>query len=156
MERRTKSSRNSGPRPPSQRQLRMGEQLRHVLSDLFRRGELKDPFFDRADAGLTVTEVRCSPDLRNATAYIVTLGGREDPELWEALQRVTPSLQKRVGRELTSKFTPRLSFKKDKTFDEAMSINALLNRPDVRRDWDGDKNDSDAPDGGGGAHDTDD
>ncbi len=114
-------------RPPSQRQLRVGEQVRHVLSDLLARGEVRDP--DVADHSITVTEVRVSPDLRNATAFIVPLAdtaGAASETIIAGLGRAAPYLRGRIARELNLRFAPRLTFVRDEGFDRAARIDALL------------------------------
>ena len=109
---------------PSQRQLRVGEEVRHALARILARGELRDP--DLRDVPVTVTEVRLSPDLRRATAYVVPLGGGEDIVVVRALRRAAPYLQSLVAREVTLRFTPRLTFEADTSFDTASRIEALL------------------------------
>jgi len=118
---------------PSQRQLRVGEELRHALAQLLARGELRDP--ELAGVPITVTEVRASPDLKNATAYVMPLGGGEETAVLKALQRAAPFLRGRLGREVTLKFTPALTFEIDNSFAEAERIETLLretrdDRPD--------------------------
>jgi len=119
-------------RPPSQRQLRVGEELRHALASIFAHGDLRDPAI--AARPVTVTEVRVSPDLKNATVFVSALGGGDDDELLAALHRARPFLRGRLGAEVNLKYTPNLSFARDTSFDEAERINALLRRPDVARD----------------------
>jgi ribosome-binding factor A len=109
---------------PSQRQLRVGEELRHALAQLLSRGELRDP--DLAGVPITVTEVRASPDLKNATAYVMPLGGGEETPILKALQRAAPFLRGRLAREVTLKFTPALTFEIDHSFAEAERIETLL------------------------------
>ncbi|MGE0714025.1 MAG: 30S ribosome-binding factor RbfA [Alphaproteobacteria bacterium] len=127
--------RDSGPRPPSQRQLRVGEELRHVLAAVLARGELHDPGLH--DASITVTEVRVSPDLRNATAFVVPLGGAGGPDLLPALRRAASYLRGVVAREMDLRVVPQLSFALDTSFDNAQRIDGLLRRPEVARDLDG-------------------
>ena len=121
-----------GPKQTSQRQLRVGEEVRHGLSRIFARGELRDP--DLEEVSLTVTEVRISPDLKNATAFVVPLGGEGAEKAVAALNRAGSFLRGRLGREVFLKYTPRLSFQTDKSFDEAARIDELLRRPQVRHD----------------------
>ena len=115
-------------RPPSQRQLRVGEQVRHVLSDLLARGEVHDP--DVADHSITVTEVRISPDLRNATAFVLplaaTAGDSETETILAGLGRAAPFLRGRIGKQLNLRFAPQLTFVRDDGFDRAARIDALL------------------------------
>ncbi len=122
----------SGPREASQRQLRVGEELRHILAQLLRPGELRDPAL--ADASVTVTEVRLSPDLKNATAFVMPLGGGNAAEILAGLKRSAPYLKSRVAREVTLRQVPNLSFALDRAFDSAAHITELLSRPDVARD----------------------
>jgi len=119
-------------RPASQRQLRVGEELRHVLARILARGELRDPAL--ADQTLTVTEVRVSPDLKTATAFVVPLGGRGLEDSVAALNRAANFLRGQVGREMTLRHVPRLEFLADRSFDEASRVENILSRPSVRRD----------------------
>ena len=115
---------------PSQRQLRIGEEIRRALSEVLARGELRDP--DLMDVSLTVSEVRISPDLRNATAFVVPLGGamggqsRDMALLLAALRRAAPFLRGCLSRVVKLRNTPALSFQADTSFDEASKIDALL------------------------------
>jgi ribosome-binding factor A len=110
----------------SQRQLRVGEALRHVLAELLRRGDVHDPLL--AEASLTVSEVRMSRDLRHATAYVTELGGDLRDELLEALARAAPWLRGEAARRVHLKYAPTLSFRVDPSFAEAARIDALLAR----------------------------
>ena len=121
-------------RTPSQRQLRVGEEIRHALADIFRRGEFRDP--ELQDLNVTVSEVRISPDLKNATAFVMPLGGGH-PEQIAALNRASAFLRSQVAKEVRLPYAPRLSFQPDTSFDYAQHINTLLHRPDVVRDLDG-------------------
>jgi ribosome-binding factor A len=109
---------------PSQRQLRVGEGLRHVLAELLTRGHLREPAL--ADAQLTVSEVRISPDLRHAVVFVTELGGELSPERLEALQRAAPQLRGEAARRMRLKYAPDLSFRPDRSFAEAARIEALL------------------------------
>ena len=109
---------------PSQRQLRVGEGLRHELADLLLRGELHDPLI--ADSRLTVAEVRVTPDLRHAVVYVTELGGELRAELRRALERAAPRLRGELARRLHLKYAPELSFRADPSFGEAARIEALL------------------------------
>ena len=134
-------SRSKG-RAPSQRQLRVGEELRHVLAGILARGELRDPVLK--DLSITVSEVRASPDMRHATAFVMPLGGADDPgAVIDALNRAAPFLSHEVGRQITMKYTPSLRFELDTVFDEAQHIEDLLRRPDVARDLKRDRTDDD-------------
>lgn len=119
---------------PSQRQLRVGEEIRHALANVFERGEVHDPGL----AGLTVTvsEVRVSPDLRTATAYVIPLGGSGTETMMGALSRAQPYLRRRVAAAVRLKYAPDLVFRPDASFDEAKRIDDLLRTPGVRRDLD--------------------
>ena len=121
-----------GPRAASQRQLRVGEEIRHLLAELLRPGELRDPAL--REANITVTEVRLSPDLRNATAYVMPLAGANAGEIMEGLQRSAPFLKARLARELDLRYVPNLVFALDRAFDSAARIAALLASPAVERD----------------------
>jgi ribosome-binding factor A len=134
-----------GMRPPSQRQLRVGEELRHRLAELLRPGELRDPALH--DANITVTEVRLSPDLRNATAFVMPLGGANAEEILSGLRRSAPFLKSRLARLIELRHMPNLAFAFDNAFDSAARISALLARPEVERDLhpDPDPEDDDGP-----------
>ena len=119
-------------RAPGQRQLRVGEELRHILAELLERGDMRDP--DLRGASITVTAVDVSPDLRNATAFVMPLGGQEEPLLLAALRRAAPWFRARVGERAGLRHAPEIRFETDRTFDEADRIGALLRRPDVARD----------------------
>ena len=129
-------------RPASQRQLRVGEEMRHVLARLLARGDLRDPAL--ADRTLTVTEVRVSPDLKNATAFVVPLGGGGMADAIAALNRAAGFVRGQLGREMTLRHVPRLSFVADRSFDEAGRVEAILARPQVRRDLDAGERDGEA------------
>jgi ribosome-binding factor A len=115
-----------------QRQLRVGEELRHALSHVLARGELRDPHL--ADISLTVTEVRVSPDLKSATAFVVPLGGGDLEPVIAALNHAAGFLRGQLGQEVELRYTPRLSFQPDLSFDEAARINAILHHPRVAQD----------------------
>jgi ribosome-binding factor A len=111
---------------PSQRQLRVGEELRHVVAELLARGHLREPAL--ADARFTVSEVRVSADLRHAVVFVTELGGELRPERLAALQRVAPQLRGEVTRRMRLKYAPDLTFRPDRSFAEAAHIEALLAR----------------------------
>ena len=111
-------------RQQSIRQLRVGELLRQALSAALERGEIRDP--DIAGVSITVTEVRISPDLHNATAYVVPLGGGGSDEVIAALRRAAPFLRGAVGQAVSLKYAPNLRFEADSSFDQAMHIDRLL------------------------------
>ncbi|CCQ75720.1 30S ribosome-binding factor RbfA [Magnetospira sp. QH-2] len=119
-------------RAPSQRQLRVGEEIRHALAWVMERGDLRDPAFH--GVVLTITEVRVSPDLRNATVFVVPLGGGDATPQLEALTRSQAFLRHELARRVRLRSVPRLSFKADESFDEASHIDALLHSPEVSRD----------------------
>lgn len=119
---------------PSQRQLRVGEEIRHVLADVLMRGHFRDP--DLQGVAITVTEVRVSPDLKNATAFVTPLGGAGMETTVAALTRAAPFLRREMGRELRLRVLPQLSFQPDRSFDEASRIDSVLQRERVRRDLD--------------------
>ncbi len=109
---------------PSQRQLRVGEVLRHALAEVLRESHIHDP--DLAERSITVTEVRMSPDLKNATAFVMPLGGAAAESVLPALKRAAPYLRGQLGRLLTLRHTPALRFEFDASFDQAGRIDALL------------------------------
>ena len=119
-------------RSVAQRRLRVGEELRHALSGILRRGECRDPAL--RDASVAVTEVRLGSDLRNATVFVMPLGGANATEIVAALKRSTAFLKRRVAREVVLRHTPNLIFELDLSFDQADRITALLARPEVERD----------------------
>src|SRR5882672_9031598 len=122
-----------GPeRGVSQRRLRVGEELRHALSKILRQGECRDPVLK--NTSITVTEVRMSPDLRNATAFVMPLAGANAPEILAGLKRSAAFLKGLVAREVRLRNTPNLFFALDESFDRVDRISALLARPDVARD----------------------
>jgi len=120
------------PTGPSQRMLRVGELVRHALSDLFARGEIEDPAL--GGAVITVPEVRMSSDLKLASAYVMPLGGARAAEIVEALNRHTRFVRGRVAPQLNLKFAPDVRFFVDDTFDEFGRIDALLRSERVRQD----------------------
>lgn len=119
-------------RAVSQRQRRVGEELRHMLAQILRDSDYRDPVL-RA-ASITVTEVRVSPDLRNATVYAMPLAGANAAEILAALRRGAPFLRSLLARELALRYVPKLAFALDETFDQADRISSLLALPEVRRD----------------------
>jgi ribosome-binding factor A len=120
------------PESRSVRTLRVGEQVRHALSDILMRGDVHDPVL--AKAQVTVTEVRMSPDLRNATAFVKPLLGKDEEAVLKALRQNTAFLQSEVARRVNTKYAAKLKFLVDQSFDEGSHIDALLRRPDVARD----------------------
>jgi ribosome-binding factor A len=134
---------------PSQRQLRVGEEVRHKLAWILERGEIHDPGL--AGMVVTVTEVRISPDLSNATAYIMPLGGVDIPGVLEALNRAAPFLRRLLGRKIKLRRLPNLHFEADYSFKEAAHIDNLLKMPLVARDLETDDAATKEGDGGDGA-----
>lgn len=127
---------------PGRRQLRVGEALRHALSGYIMRGELHDP--DLFDVPVTVTEVSVSPDLKNATAYVVPLAGRSAEKVIPALRRAAPFLRSLLAKEIDLRVAPHLTIELDTAFETASRIDEVLRRPTVARDLipsaDADKN----------------
>lgn len=126
------SRRPSPATSPSQRQQRVAELVRHALAEVLSRGDVQDPVL--TSHVVTVPEVRMSPDLRLATAYVMPLGGRDEKPVLEALDRHRKVLRQEVARRINLKFAPDLRFRRDETFDEASRIDALLRSERVRRD----------------------
>jgi ribosome-binding factor A len=117
---------------PSQRQQRVAELVRHALAEVLSRGDIQDPVL--TSHMVTVPEVRMSPDLRLATAYVMPLGGQDERDVLAALDRNRKALRQEVARRVNLKFAPDLRFRRDETFDEAARIDALLRSEKVRRD----------------------
>ena len=116
----------------SVRVLKVGERVRHILSELLARGEVHDDVVRAAH--ISVTEVRMTPDLRHATAYVKPLMGAGEDEVVHALRQNTAFLQREVAQRLGLKFAPKLRFRKDESFAEADRIESLLRDPKVARD----------------------
>lgn len=126
---------------PSQRQLRVGELLRHELARLINEGTAHDPAL--REASITVSEVRVSPDLKNATAFVLPLAGEDREAILPALRRAAPFFRHLLAANVELRHTPRLDFRLDTSFDEADRIDRLLHSDRVRRDLD----DQPEPDG---------
>lgn len=124
----------SSSQQQSVRVLKVGERVRHILSELLARGEVHDAIVSAAN--ISVTEVRMTPDLRNAAAYIKPLMGSDEDAVIKALRQNTAFLQREVAKRLGLKFAPKLNFKPDESFDEAERIETLLRDPKVARDLD--------------------
>jgi ribosome-binding factor A len=122
------------PGGASQRQLRVGELIRHALAEMLTRGEVHDPVLE--GHMITVPEVRMTADLRLATIYVMPLGGRDANAVVEALERNKRFLRGEIARYVNLKFAPDLRFRIDERFDEAERIEKLLRTPAVRRDLD--------------------
>jgi len=117
---------------PTQRQLRVAEEIRHVLSDIFERGDFRDP--ELATARITITEVRIGPDLKRATAFFSRLGRSDADALVPALVRASPYLRGQVAKALRLRVAPDLTFTPDHALDYAMKIEELMHRPEIARD----------------------
>lgn len=128
------------PAGPSQRMLRVGELVRHALSALFARGDIEDEAL--AGAVVTVPEVRMTPDLKIANAYVMPLGGAHAEEIVAALNRHRKFIRGRVAPQIDLKFAPEIRFFVDDTFEEAGRIDALLRSDRVRRDLEDDSDDN--------------
>lgn len=129
------------PAGPSQRSLRVGELVRHALADIFARGDIEDEAL--AGVVLTVPEVRMSPDLKLANAYVMPLGGAYAEEIVAVLNRHAKFVRGRVAPQINMKFAPEIRFHVDATFEEAGRIDMLLRSDRVRRDLDDDGSDED-------------
>ncbi|MCW3834592.1 30S ribosome-binding factor RbfA [Sphingomonas canadensis] len=123
------------PETRSVRLLRVGEQVRHVLSEILQRGEVHDDVL--ASHMVSVTEVRMSPDLRHATVFVKPLLGQDEPAVLKALRTNTAYLQREVAARVKMKYAARLKFLADESFDEGTHIETLLRDPRVARDLEG-------------------
>nr|WP_037284053.1 30S ribosome-binding factor RbfA [Rubellimicrobium mesophilum] len=117
---------------PSQRQLRVGELIRRTLSEILAQGDLHDP--DLEGVSITVGEVRASPDLKKATAFVLPLGGGNREGILAALRRNKPEIRHLLAREMTLKHVPDLRFEIDETFDRMDATRRLFSDEKVRRD----------------------
>ena len=117
---------------PTQRQLRVGEALRHALADILRRGDIRDP--DLAGVSVTITQVKPSPDMRYATVFCEPLGGQNVKAVVAALNKHKGYLRGEMGRLITMKFTPELRFVEDESFAEAQKIETILKSSRVQQD----------------------
>lgn len=127
------------PTGPSQRQLRVGELVRHALAQLFSRGEINDDLV--SGSVITVPEVRMTPDLKLANCYIMPLGGEKADEIAEALNRHKKFIRGRIAPAIDLKYAPEFRFFVDNTFDEFGRIDALLRSDRVKRDLEADGDD---------------
>ncbi len=134
-------SKDHKPAGPSQRMLRVGELVRHALAAIFARGEVEDDAL--AGAVVTVPEVRMTPDLKIANAYVMPLGGQHAEEIVAALNRNRKFIRGRVAPQINMKYAPEIRFFVDDTFDEASRIDALLRSDRVQRDLREDDEDGD-------------
>ncbi|MBT4046003.1 MAG: 30S ribosome-binding factor RbfA [Rhodospirillaceae bacterium] len=132
-----------GARGPSQRQLRAGELIRHAVAEVLTREEIHHK--DLAGVTITVTEVALSPDLRQATCYIMPLGGKDTDKILQALKETGGWLGGQVAKRVQLKYAPRLHFRVDGSFDNAAHVQKLLKRDDVAPDLlpEGDENEED-------------
>ena len=117
---------------PSQRQLRVGELIRHAMAEMLSRGEVHDPVIEAHM--ITIPEVALTADLRLATIYVMPLGGRDAKPVIEALERNKKFLRGEIARRVNLKFAPDIRFRFDERFDEAERIEKILRTPEVRRD----------------------
>jgi ribosome-binding factor A len=122
------------PETASQRQLRVGELIRHALAEMLVRGEVHDPVIE--GHMITVPEVRLTADLRQATIYVMPLGGRDQTDVLAALDRNRKFLRGEIARRINLKFAPEIRFRIDERFEEAERIEKLLRTPEVQRDLD--------------------
>jgi ribosome-binding factor A len=122
----------TGARPPSNRQLRAGELIRRALIEALAEGHFRDPVL--AGASLTVSEVRVSPDLKHASAFVMPLGGSEAREILAALKRARVYLRTEVARRVQLRHAPELHFELDRSFDESARVERLLRSDAVKRD----------------------
>lgn len=120
----TRTKRNANV--ASKRQLRVGEELRHIIASILGQNLMHDP--DLANVSITVTEVKPSPDMRNATVFVTPLGGKNETLIIAALNRCAGVVQGEMGKKLSMKFTPRLSFKADESFEYASHIEGLIRK----------------------------
>jgi ribosome-binding factor A len=127
-----RQARPKQPTGASQRQLRVGELIRHALAEMLTRGDVHDPVLE--GHLITVPEVRMSPDLRLATILIMPLGGRDEDAVLAALERNKKYLRGEIAHRVNLKFAPDIRFRVDDRFDEAERIEKLLRSPDVARD----------------------
>lgn len=133
-------TRSEGGKGPSQRQLRVGEQVRHALSDLLQRGEVSDDLIEASV--ISVSEVRMSPDLKIATAFVSPLGAKDEDAVVEALNRHARFIRGRISPALRQmKYMPEFRFRLDTSYDNMSRIDQLLRSPEVARDIDDDGKD---------------
>ncbi|GLQ56000.1 30S ribosome-binding factor RbfA [Devosia nitrariae] len=132
-------SKDNNPKGPSQRMLRVGELVRHALAAMFARGEVEDEAL--RGTVVTVPEVRMTPDLKIANAYVMPLGGQHADEVVAALNRHRRFIRGQIAPQLDLKFAPEFRFFVDETFEEADRIDALLRSERVRRDLEDDDKD---------------
>lgn len=124
-------------RNPSQRQLRIGEELRHAIAEVFERNEWRDPVL--REVAVTFSEVQVGNDLRRATVFVSPLGGQNSDEVVDALSRASSFLRSATSKRVRLRYMPTLKFEHDNSFDQADRIDELLRRPEIARDlvWGG-------------------
>jgi ribosome-binding factor A len=127
----------SGKGAASQRPLRVGEEIRHILADIFIRGECRSP--DLFDITISISEVRVAPDMKNATAFFMPLAGQNKEKILAALIDSAPEIRHHISKRIKLRHTPKIHFKLDESFDEAQKIETLLNSPAVAKDLKKDK-----------------
>lgn len=116
----------------AQRNLRVGEEIRHALAEILLRGECHAPGL--ASSSITISEVRVAPDLKNATAFVMPLAGHGKEEMLEILRTAAPEMRHLVSKRVKLRYTPRIRFELDLSYDEAQRISTLLQKPEVARD----------------------
>lgn len=124
---------HAGKTPPGQRQLRVAEQIRRILSEILQRGHFMDEALANTNL-ITVTSVEIGPDLKHATAYVMPLGGKNAEPIVEALNRINGHLRTELAPQMDLRYTPKISFRLDTTFDEAEKIEKILRQERVQRD----------------------
>ncbi len=142
---RNKRPHDSGPaaKGPSQRQLRVGERIRHLLAEVLMEGSFHDPALAQANL-ISVTAVTVAPDLKHATAYVMPLGGKNADAVLDGLNRASGYFRSQVAPQLDLRYTPKIIFRLDNSFDEADRVARLLNQERVQRDLSGSDSDDDA------------
>ena len=126
------AGRDTSASGPSQRMLRVGELVRHKVADMLARGDIHDDVLQ--SHVISISEVRLSPDLKLATCYVISLGGKDTKEVLAALASHKKFIRGEIGHKINLKFAPELRFHADDTFEEAQRIERLLHSPEVRRD----------------------
>jgi len=122
----------SGKGNSGQRHLRVGEEIRHILADIFLRGECRSP--ELFDVIITISEVRVAPDMKNATAFFMPLAGQNKEKLLVALRDSSPEIRHLLSKRIKLRHTPRIHFSLDESFDAAQRIETILKSPEVAKD----------------------
>lgn len=130
-----KKSSSPANKAPGQRQLRVGERIRHILAEILMDGNFHDPALAQSRL-ITITAVDIGPDLQHANAYIMPLGGRNAEEILKALNRAAGFFRSEMAGKLELRYTPKISFRIDNSFEESDRISRLLNQENVRKDLD--------------------